>query len=55
MTEVNSVVCLSITNQRETSLIWDRRTSKPIANAAFGNASGELLHVMILKSRDLVK
>ena len=34
MTEVNSVVCLSITNQRETSLIWDRRTSKPIANAA---------------------
>jgi glycerol kinase len=32
--KVNSVVCLSITNQRETSLIWDRRSGKPIANAA---------------------
>jgi glycerol kinase len=33
-TKVNSVICLSITNQRETSLIWDRRSGKPIANAA---------------------
>jgi glycerol kinase len=28
------IACLSITNQRETSLIWDRQTGKPIANAA---------------------
>lgn len=28
------LVCLSITNQRETSLIWDRHTGKPVANAA---------------------
>ncbi|MFH0841212.1 MAG: glycerol kinase GlpK [Bacteroidota bacterium] len=27
-------VCLSITNQRETSMIWDRKSGKPIANAA---------------------
>lgn len=28
------ISCLSITNQRETSMIWDRHTGKPIANAA---------------------
>jgi glycerol kinase len=33
-TKLNSIVCLSITNQRETSLIWDRRSGKPVANAA---------------------
>jgi len=32
--ESSSLSCLSITNQRETSMIWDRRSGKPIANAA---------------------
>jgi glycerol kinase len=31
---VSDLVAISITNQRETSLIWDRTTGKPIANAA---------------------
>lgn len=31
---VSDIVTISITNQRETSLIWDRTTGKPIANAA---------------------
>jgi glycerol kinase len=31
---VSEVAAISITNQRETSLIWDRTTGKPIANAA---------------------
>ena len=31
---VSGLVAISITNQRETSLIWDRTTGKPIANAA---------------------
>jgi glycerol kinase len=35
-TKVSSsdIVCLSLTNQRETSLIWDRKTGLPVANAA---------------------
>ena len=35
-TKVNpsEIACLSITNQRETSLIRDRNTGKPVANAA---------------------
>ncbi|MDO8951283.1 MAG: glycerol kinase GlpK [Draconibacterium sp.] len=31
---VSELAAISITNQRETSLIWDRTTGKPIANAA---------------------
>jgi glycerol kinase len=30
----SSLACLSITNQRETSLIWNRHTGKPVANTA---------------------
>lgn len=30
----NEIAAISITNQRETSLIWDKKTGKPIANAA---------------------
>jgi glycerol kinase len=30
----SEIACLSITNQRETSMIWDRHTGKPVANAA---------------------
>lgn len=30
----SDLAVVSITNQRETSLIWDRRTGKPIANSA---------------------
>jgi glycerol kinase len=31
--EKELIKCLSITNQRETVLIWDRRTGKPVCNA----------------------
>ncbi len=31
---VDDIAAIAITNQRETSLIWDRRTGKPIARAA---------------------
>lgn len=33
-TDPASLACLSITNQRETSLIWDRLSGKPVARAA---------------------
>ena len=32
--KTSEIVSVSITNQRETSLIWDKNTGKPIANAA---------------------
>lgn len=32
--KASDLATVSITNQRETSLIWDKRTGKPIANAA---------------------
>ncbi len=31
---VSDIAAVSVTNQRETSLIWDKTTGKPIANAA---------------------
>ena len=31
--QLGGVVAIGITNQRETTLIWDRRTGKPISNA----------------------
>ncbi|WP_082310769.1 glycerol kinase GlpK [Nonomuraea sp. SBT364] len=31
--EPGSVVALGITNQRETTILWDRRTGEPVANA----------------------
>jgi glycerol kinase len=33
-TDNNSIAAIAITNQRETSLIWDRKTGLPIYNAA---------------------
>lgn len=33
-TDPDEISCLSITNQRETALIWDRYTGEPVANAA---------------------
>jgi glycerol kinase len=33
-TKPAEIACLSLTNQRETALIWDRATGKPVANAA---------------------
>ncbi len=30
---VNEIVALGITNQRETTIVWDRRTGKPVHNA----------------------
>jgi len=33
-TDAGKIASLSITNQRETSMIWDRHTGKPVANAA---------------------
>ncbi|MFH2110683.1 MAG: glycerol kinase GlpK [Candidatus Bathyarchaeota archaeon] len=31
--EPREIVCLGITNQRETTILWDRRTGKPLYNA----------------------
>jgi glycerol kinase len=31
---VNAIAAIAITNQRETAMIWDRNTGKPICNAA---------------------
>ena len=31
--DVSQIAALGITNQRETTLVWDRRTGKPIHNA----------------------
>ena len=31
--ELSDVTCIGITNQRETTLLWDRVTGKPVANA----------------------
>jgi glycerol kinase len=33
-TDPAEIDCLSITNQRETCLLWDRHTGKPVSNAA---------------------
>ncbi|MBM3512777.1 MAG: glycerol kinase GlpK [Alphaproteobacteria bacterium] len=30
---INGVAAIGITNQRETTVVWDRRTGKPVANA----------------------
>ena len=30
---VDDVACVGITNQRETTVVWDRRTGKPLCNA----------------------
>lgn len=32
--EESEIACISITNQRETAVIWDKFTGKPVANAA---------------------
>ena len=32
--KVSEISCLSVTNQRETAMIWDRHSGKPVANAA---------------------
>ena len=32
--KTSEIACLAITNQRETCMIWDRNTGKPVANAA---------------------
>jgi len=31
--DVNSIAAIGITNQRETTLLWDRKTGKPLCNA----------------------
>ena len=31
--EANDIICIGITNQRETTIVWDRKTGKPISNA----------------------
>jgi len=31
--KTSEIACLAITNQRETCMIWDRNTGKPVANA----------------------
>ncbi|NKB32930.1 MAG: glycerol kinase GlpK [Pseudomonadales bacterium] len=29
----NDIICIGITNQRETTIVWDRKTGEPISNA----------------------
>src|ERR1700676_1997981 len=31
--DVNNIACVGITNQRETTVVWDKTTGKPICNA----------------------
>ena len=31
--EANDIICIGITNQRETTIVWDRKTGEPISNA----------------------
>jgi len=31
--DANDIICIGITNQRETTIVWDRKTGKPISNA----------------------
>ena len=33
----DNIVSIGITNQRETTIIWDKKTGKPIHNAIVGN------------------
>ncbi len=32
-TDASEIICISISNQRETTLMWDRRNGKPVMNA----------------------
>ncbi len=41
------VVAIGITNQRETTIIWDRDSSKPIANALSGRTDAPARFVSI--------
>jgi glycerol kinase len=47
----SSLACLSITNQRETSMIWDRHNGKPIANAAVWQCQRGAVHCDELKKQ----
>ena len=31
--EAHDIICIGITNQRETTIVWDRKTGEPISNA----------------------
>ena len=32
-TDSSEIICISISNQRETTLVWDKETGKPVMNA----------------------
>jgi len=37
--DISLIKGIGITNQRETTLVWDRHTGKPVTNALSGNVA----------------
>ena len=50
---VDSIAAIAITNQRETSMIWDKTTGKPIYNAAVWQCQRGTSYCNELKEKDL--
>ena len=42
---VHQIVGIGITNQRETSVVWDKKTGRPVCNALFGRTGGQQISV----------
>jgi glycerol kinase len=49
--DIASVAAIGITNQRETTLVWDRRTGEPVANAIVWQDRRTAAHCNELKAR----
>lgn len=49
--DIASVAAIGITNQRETTLVWDRRTGDPVANAIVWQDRRTAAHCNELKAR----
>ena len=43
--EATDMAAIGITNQRETTIIWDKKTGKPVYNAIVCNVEGVPRHV----------
>lgn len=41
------IAAIGITNQRETTIVWDRHTGEPIFHAIVGSAAGSLIIVTL--------
>ena len=41
------IAAIGITNQRETTIVWDRHTGEPIFHAMYGSAAGPLIIVTL--------